>query len=81
MASKILESREEVTRAIICAIKTRPNLSMDDLILCCRPYTWNQVFLPLDDLTRTGAVRLKHKGGFYMISSQPPMQATGTVSG
>jgi len=68
MASRVVESTEDVTRSIICAIKTRPDLSMDELILCCRPYTWNQVFLALDELVRKGLITLKQGGGFYMIS-------------
>ncbi len=60
---------EEVTRAVTCVIHTRPGLSMDDLILACAPYTWNQVFLALDDLVRHGVVTLKHQRGFYVISS------------
>ena len=63
-----MEGREAVSRAVICAIKTRPNMNMDDLILCCRPYTWNQVFLALDDLIRNGLVTLKQGGGFYLVS-------------
>lgn len=43
---------EEVTRAVTCAIQTRPGLNMDDLILACTPYTWNQVFFALNDLVR-----------------------------
>lgn len=72
MASKNVRmnitSTDDVTRAVICAITTRPNMTMDDLILCCRPYTWNQVFLALDDLIRNGVVMLKQGGGFYMVS-------------
>lgn len=59
---------EDVTRAVSCAIQTRPGLSMDELILACTPYTWNQVFLALDDLARNGIVTLRHRGGFYLIS-------------
>ena len=81
MGSKDLESQEDVTRAIICAIQTRPDLSIDDLILCCAPYTWNQVLLTLDHLTRNGVVTLRQKNGFYMISPQPSMEATLAVSG
>lgn len=54
---------EEVTRAVTCAIQTRPGLNMDDLILACTPYTWNLVVLALDDLVRHGVVTLQHRGG------------------
>jgi hypothetical protein len=66
---------EEVTRAVKCAIQTRPGLNMDDLILACTPYTWNQVFLALNDLVRHGVVTHQHRGGFYMI---PPSSNTMT---
>jgi len=59
---------EDVIRAVTCAIEARPGLSMDDLILSCRPHTWNQVFLALDVLIRVGVVRLPRHGGFYTIS-------------
>lgn len=68
MTKRILESTEDVTRAVMCAIRTRPDLNMDELILCCRPYTWNQVFLALDHLVKKGVVTLKQGGGFYMTS-------------
>ena len=61
-------ANEDVTRAVTCAIQTRPGMSMDELILCCRPYTWNQVFLTLDDLVRNGIVTLRHQGGLYLVS-------------
>ncbi len=62
------DANEDVIRAVSCAIRARPGLSLDDLILSCRPHTWNQVFLTLDALIRVGAVRLRPHGGFYAIS-------------
>jgi hypothetical protein len=62
------DPNEDVIRAVTCAIQARPGLNMDDLILSCRPYTWNQVFLTLDALIRVGVVRLRPHGGFYAIS-------------
>jgi hypothetical protein len=59
---------EDVIRAVTCAIEARPGLSMDDLILSCRPHTWNQVFLALDVLMRVGVVKLPSHDGFYTIS-------------
>ena len=62
------DANEEVLRAVTCAIQARPGISMDDLILSCRPHTWNQVFLTLDALTRVGLVRLHPHDGIYAIS-------------
>jgi hypothetical protein len=58
----------DVIRAVTCAIQARPGLSMDDLILSCRPHTWNQIFLALDALIRVGVVRLRRHGGLYALS-------------
>jgi hypothetical protein len=61
-------ANEEVIRAVTCAIQARPGLNMDDVILSCRPYTWNQVFLALDALIRVGVVRIRRHNGFYTSS-------------
>jgi hypothetical protein len=66
------DANEDVIRAVSCAIRARPGVSMDDLILSCRPHTWNQVFLTLEALIRVGAVRLRPHGGFY--TSSPSLQ-------
>lgn len=77
---------EDVTRAVSCAVRARPGLSMDDLILCCAPFSWNQVFLALDKLIRDGAVTLRPGRGMYMISpsgttiSETPHTAASTAS-
>lgn len=61
-------ANEDVIRAVTRAIQARPDLIMDDLILSCKPHTWNQIFLTLDALIRVGVVRLRRHGGFYTIS-------------
>lgn len=71
---------EDVTRAVTCVIQTRPGLNMDDLILACSPYTWNQVFLALDDLVRDGIITLQNRGGLYMISPSSDTIASRRVN-
>lgn len=61
-------ANKDVTQAISYAVRTRPGLSMDDLILCCAPYSWNQVILELDELVRSGAVTMKQGQGLHMIT-------------
>lgn len=73
------KDKEDVTRAVIGAIQARPGLSMDDLILACTPYTWNQVFLAIDELTRKGMISLKHRDGFYMNSPASVTKADMTA--
>lgn len=71
---------ENVIRAVKCAVETRPGMSMDDLILCCTPYSWNQVFLALDELVRNGAVALKQAEGVYLITIIPTTPETEPVN-
>ena len=42
---------------------------MEDLLQSCNAYTWNQVFLEVDRLSRTGELRLLYKrDGDYAVS-------------
>ncbi|HMS84719.1 MAG TPA: hypothetical protein PKD12_13795 [Nitrospira sp.] len=42
---------------------------LEDLIRQCPDLTWNQIFLELDRLSRTGAVRLRLEGaGQYVVT-------------
>jgi len=42
---------------------------MEDLVKGCPSYTWNQVFLAVDHLSRTGELRLLSKrSGVYMVT-------------
>ncbi len=42
---------------------------LEDLIRQCPDLTWNQIFLELDRLSRTGAVRLRLRGaGQYVVT-------------
>ncbi|HMS82763.1 MAG TPA: hypothetical protein PKD12_03830 [Nitrospira sp.] len=58
----------DVKRAISIAVESRPGLSMDDLILCCAPYSWNQIFLALNELVRKGAITMSQGGGLFLIT-------------
>ncbi|HSA87557.1 MAG TPA: hypothetical protein VLE46_15385 [Nitrospira sp.] len=40
---------------------------LEDLILQCPNLTWNQIFLELDRLSRTGEVRLRLRGGCQYV--------------
>jgi hypothetical protein len=52
---------ETVRRAQVC--------EMEDLVRACSSYTWNQVFLEVDRLSRTGELRLLPKqGGAYTVT-------------
>jgi hypothetical protein len=43
---------------------------LEDLVRECETLTWNQVFLELDRLSRTGEIRLRLKGaGQYLVTA------------
>jgi hypothetical protein len=58
-----------VTSKILKAVRRAPGSDLDDLLLTLPELTWNQVFLEVDHLSRTGQVRLVSLGhGAYTIS-------------
>jgi hypothetical protein len=72
-----------VADRILKAVRHAPGCQLDDLERSCPGLTWNQVFLAVDRLSRTGQVRVTAKGlGVYTVrlptkdspgrSKQPP---------
>jgi hypothetical protein len=46
---------------------------LEDLLRECPDLTWNQIFLELDRLSRTGEVRLRLRGaGQYVVTAKSP---------
>jgi hypothetical protein len=46
------------------------NCLLEDLVRECENLTWNQVFLELDRLSRTGEIRLRLQGaGQYIVTA------------
>jgi hypothetical protein len=59
----------EITGKIVQMVKHRQACDMDDLLEACSSYTWNQVFLEVDRLSRTGELRLFSKrAGEYTVT-------------
>jgi hypothetical protein len=53
---------------ILDAVHGAPGCQLDDLVLTIPEITWNQVFLEVDRLSRTGQVRMTAMGkGTYTI--------------
>jgi hypothetical protein len=62
--------KESVTKRILDVIAQQPECLLDELILACPELTWNQVFLAVDALSRSGDIRLKaRRPGVYVISA------------
>jgi len=60
--------QETITDRILDAVHGAPGCQLDDLVLRVPELTWNQVFLEVDRLSRTGQVRVTALGkGTYTI--------------
>jgi hypothetical protein len=58
-----------ITGLILQTIHRSPNCNLDALVRACPQYTWNQVFLEVDRLSRTGEIELASAGpGQYTMS-------------
>lgn len=59
----------DITGKIFQMVKRRQACDMEDLVQACSSYTWNQVFLEVDRLSRTGELRLLSKrAGVYTVT-------------
>ena len=57
-----------VAERILDAVHSAPGCQLDDLVLRLPDLTWNQVFLEVDHVSRTGQVRVTAMGeGTYAI--------------
>ena len=57
-----------VADRILAAVHCAPGCQLDELVLTIPELTWNQVFLEVDRLSRTGQVRMTAMGkGTYTI--------------
>lgn len=59
-------ARSDIRTHILDALKRRYECDLEELVRSCSSYTWNQVFLEVDRLSRTGELRLmpKRAGGY-----------------
>lgn len=65
---------------IIQAVTQTPGCLIEELMLACPDLTWNEVFLAVDHLSRTGRVRLTSaRRGHYTVALPP--RALGNGSG
>jgi len=59
----------DLTGQILDTVRRRQVCDIEELLQACDCYTWNQVFLEVDRLSRTGALRLLHKrAGSYAVT-------------
>ena len=61
--------RADITVAILKAIRRVKQCELDELASACTPFTWNQIFLEVDRLSRTGDLHLTlSERGHYTVS-------------
>jgi hypothetical protein len=59
----------DIAGRIVQMVKHRQACDMEDILEACPSYTWNQVFLEVDRLSRTGELRLFSKrAGEYTVT-------------
>jgi hypothetical protein len=62
-------SRPNIRVQILDVLKRRSSFEMEELVDLCHSFTWNQIFLEVDRLSRTGEVRLVPRGaGVYAVT-------------
>lgn len=67
-----VEGQEELVDAIRHTVMTRQECCLDSLVMACSRFTWNQVFLEVDRMSRCGELQLKRIGrGKYNVSLPP----------
>ena len=65
-----------ITGLILQTIRRSPNCNLDALVRACPQYTWNQVFLEVDRLSRTGEIELASAGPGQYTMSMPDKRRT-----
>jgi hypothetical protein len=60
-----------ITSLILGALRHASPIELDALVSSLPTFTWNQVFLEVDRLSRTGELRVTSKGGIYWLSLAP----------
>lgn len=54
---------------VLRIVRKKKSCDLDELIQECSSYTWTQIFLVVDQLSRTGEVRLlSKKAGEYILT-------------
>jgi hypothetical protein len=61
--------QSDIRSQILSAVGSKYECDLEDLVRDCSSHTWNQVFLEVDRLSRTGELRiLPRRAGVYAVS-------------
>jgi len=69
MARAIRPDRNNVCQRILVVLRRKKQCDLDDLIQLCPSYSWTEVFLEVDRMSRSGELcLLRRKAGDYTVS-------------
>jgi hypothetical protein len=63
-----LVRHDSIKSHIMRAVRDASNIELDVLVMNLPTFSWSQVFLEVDRLSRTGEVQVISKGGVYWLS-------------
>ena len=64
-----MSNHTDPTRTVMKMVSASPTSDLEDVVAACGNLTWNQVFLELDRLSRSGHIALKqiHPGRYRVL--------------
>lgn len=69
MARRVLSDENDLRKRILRIVRKNKICDLDELILQCTSYTWTQVFMQVDQMSRSGELRLLCKrAGEYTLT-------------
>lgn len=69
MVRRVLSDENDLRKRIFRIVRKNKICDLDELILECTSYSWTEVFLEVDELSRSGELRLlPKKAGEYLVT-------------
>lgn len=69
MARRVLSTENELRKEVLRVVRKKKTCDLDELIQECTSFTWTQVFLEVDQLSRSGDLSLHcKKSGEYTVT-------------
>jgi hypothetical protein len=69
MPRTIQKHQNDLRTRVLRIVRKQKMCDLDELILECTSYSWTEVFLQIDQLSRTGELRLmSKKAGEYTVT-------------
>jgi hypothetical protein len=69
MARKLVANQSYLRKQVLRIVRKQKACDLDELILECTSYSWTDVFLEVDQLSRSGELRLlSKKAGEYTVT-------------